>query len=233
MGYPFLRVIGIGFLVIAGLRTATWLSMGGTDPAAVQANLAEAPKTSSSPQMEAPTTQREQDFQSKGDTQVRTEIVRRLLKALDNLPNVDPKQKRELRRILLDSDKQLVQAVKSPETPRATSEQSERKEQKPSTDGGKSPSFEGPKSPVIKALLDLLDDIPQDDLADHDSRQTDTLRENLIQADKILSQHLGRSAVNRIKAANRKPTVPRVFNPPRKAQVPPSQQNAESEKTTQ
>ena len=236
MSYYSVRVIGIGLLVFAGLGTATWLALGGTDQPTVQGNPAEpakAAKTTDTHRIQDPSQIVEQAPQKKGDAEVHTDIVRRLLKALDDLPDVQPEERRQLRRILLDSDRQLVQALKSPEAPHPASKESKRKEQKRSHDGETAPSNEGPRSPLIKALLELLDDIPEDSVADRNSHDTDTLRENLLKADKILAQHLGQSAVNRIKAANRKPAVPRVFNPPRKAPAQPSQENNGSEKTTQ
>jgi len=226
-----LRIMGIGFLVFAGLGIAAWLALGEADqPPTHQRKSAKSPRITSSDQPQQLARQGNQDQREKADNQVQTEIVRRLLKALDDLPNVNPEEKRELRRILLDSDNQLAQALKSPQSPQVNRKQPA-EPQKPPQDGSKMPPTEGPRSPLIKALLDLLDNTPEDNIAERNSQEKDTLRENLLQADKILAQHTGQSAVNRIKAANRKPVVPRVFNPPRKTPGQPPQQDSETEKT--
>lgn len=158
--------------------------------------------------------------------EVRTEIVRALLKELDHLGDATPEEKRELRRLLLDVDKQLAEATIPPRIG------PESQPQKSGKYGSKGPlghkpgtqdvpnsaqkdmdKADGPRTPIVKALLELVNDLPTANLSDEEKDQRAAVRDGLLRADTILSQHLGQAAVDRIKAANEKHPAPRVFNP--------------------
>lgn len=138
---------------------------------------------------------------------IRTLVVKRLLNELDSIDNMSPKDKRELEKILREADRYLAEAATTKQGSGAFKE-----ERLPAE------SSEDPQTAMVRALLQLLDEVIEDNLSDRSkaSQSPDELRESLLRADQILRQYLGDSARARIEAANRKPAVPRVFNPPRR-----------------
>jgi len=137
---------------------------------------------------------------------VRTLVVKRLLDKLDAINDISADDKKELEKILREADQHLAEAAAS--GPKNAAPREERLPSEPSGD---------PQTSLVRALLQLLDEVIEDNLDDasRDSPSRDELRESLLRADHILRQYLGDSARARIEAANRKPATPRVFNPPR------------------
>lgn len=160
--------------------------------------------------------------ESSRPTEVRTAVVRALLEELDRVADATPEAKRQLRQMLLEMDKQLAQAAVPPRVtvPKSRTLKTEPKpggQPTPRDEAGSGPqnpqSADGARTPVVRALLDLVNHLPTTNLSDEERQQREAVREGLLQADAILSQHLGQAAVDRIKAANEKPPTPKVFNP--------------------
>lgn len=197
-----------------------------------------------SPRVQPQTKQDEQDH-------IRTEVVKRLLSKLDTLDDVSPDEKRDLEKILREADRYLAEAASqksgaasSPLSRDGGSEVKKLgangKQQTVRSDLGKSASLQeqttqaeshsstAPSSEAqtasIRALLQLLDEVIEDEVADTTQRseQKDELRESLLEADKVLRQYLGDSSRARIEAANRKPSIPNVYNPRRKPASQPA-----------
>lgn len=191
-----------------------------------------------------------QHKQDEGD-QIRTSIVRRLLDRLEVLDDVSSEEKKELEKILREADRYLAEAAtkKSAATSNRFAQDgagnskglaSARKQETALPQRGKSallqgrtaqmkePSSTEPSSEAqtasIRALLRLLDEVIEDEVADttERSQQKDALRESLLEADKVLRQYLGNSSRARIEAANRKPPIPNVYNPRRKPASEPA-----------
>jgi len=160
------------------------------------------------------------------EKKIRTEIVRRLLDKLDSLDGVSADEKKELEKILREADLYLAEAASKSATPRGktlpnASSQEKKKDAgkgQPEAPAVKSDSSDEPQTSVVRALIRLLDEVMEDDLANNseDSESADELRESLRRADHLLRQYLGDSSRARIEAANRKPTVPQVYNPRKK-----------------
>jgi hypothetical protein len=138
---------------------------------------------------------------------IRTLAVKRLLDKLDAITDISPDDKRELEEILREADQHLAEAAAP--VPQNMASKEERLLSESSKD---------PQTSLVRALLQLLDEVIEDNLnkTSRDSPSRDELRESLLRADHILRQYLGDSARARIEAANRKPTIPSAFNPPRK-----------------
>ncbi len=195
-----------------------------------------------------PTTGRATVEQARGEVspakKVRTELVRRLLDKVDSLDDISAEDKKELRKILLEADAELARAAGNPRVtgPGAPSgnrpakgkpaqsgqEQSAKQgaaargskiqSTQPSEGQGQPNTPSEAKTPMVRALLKLLDEVLEDNLADqsNDSASADALRESLLRSDQLLRQYLGDASRARIEAANRKPPVPQVSNPRRK-----------------
>ena len=138
---------------------------------------------------------------------VRTLVVKRLLDKLDAIHDISADDKKELEKILREADQHLAEAAAP-----------ERKNAAPTEERLHSETSGSPQTSLVRALLQLLDEVIEDNLDDasRDSPSRDELRESLLRADHILRQYLGDSARARIEAANRKPAIPSAFNPPRK-----------------
>jgi len=164
---------------------------------------------------------------------VRTELVRRLLAKLDSLDDISAEDKKELERILLEADAELAQAPAKPRVtghgprsgdrpakakPPQVGQEASTKQAQASEDQGQPETPTEAETPMVRALLKLLDEVIADNLADNsdDSQSADALRESLLRSDQVLRQYLGHAARARIEAANRKPPVPQVSNPRKK-----------------
>jgi len=181
--------------------------------------------TKAGPQVAVQSSDNELAGQREEGKKIRTEIVRCLLEKLDSLDDISADDKKELKKILREADQYLAEAAsKSVTTGGNTRSNAAVKEKKDAEKGHskdatvKSGSSDEPQTSVVRALLRLLDEIMEDDLADNseNSDSADELRESLRQADHLLRQYLGDSSRARIEAANRKPPVPQVYNPRRK-----------------
>lgn len=159
------------------------------------------------------------------EKKIRTEIVRRLLDKLDSLDDVSADEKKELEKILREADLYLAEAASKSMTPSGKTLPNASIQEK--KDAGKIPSkgpavksdsSDEPQTSVVRALIRLLNEVMEDDLArnSEDSESADELRESLRRADHLLREYLGDSSRARIEAANRKPPVPQVYNPRRK-----------------
>jgi len=157
------------------------------------------------------------------EPRVKNEIVRQLLKKLDDT-DADPESVRTVRKILIQADEELSQALAgNGRTPRRQAVSSPSKtptgpaepvlpanQAEPSQAGGHAqeavpPNASEPdkaKTRIVEALLTVLDDI-----ADIDKDAEDVIRDALSQADSQLSQILGGKSKERILRANRKPPV--------------------------
>ena len=138
-------------------------------------------------------------------------IVRELLQEIDDMEGENSKVKEELRRVLLgaddelarglgDSGKQLVLDTNKKSKVAIAAGQAEADEES-----------DEPQTPIIKALLEALDESEEDD------DDNDELRTTLIEADKQLRQILGGQSKRLIEAANRKPLVPIIGPRPERA----------------
>lgn len=178
---------------------------------------------------------------SNGNRESETELVQRLLAKIDSLPNVDPATKAKVREVLLATTADLASEKSSvhrerpamansaksapnrPSSGKNTSTVPADKADKDkvaksvkSAEESRSDSQEPPQTAVVKALLDLLDQMVQDDFPERDNHQREVLRDKLMEADKTLRQYLGDAAKTRIQEANKRPTPPQVFNPKRR-----------------
>jgi len=201
-------------------------------------------KEGAKPIVDQPTVEQAGGEDSAGK-KVRTELVRRLLAKLDSLDDISAEDKKKLERILLEADAELAQAADRPRATgrgfrsgdRPTKGQPPQVGQEPSREqgavtarGAQTPSTQASegqgqpetpteaKTPMVRALLKLLDEVIADNLADNsdDSQSADALRESLLRSDQVLGKYLGPAARARIEAANRKPPVPQVSNPRKK-----------------
>ena len=173
----------------------------------------------------------------------KSQIVRALLQAIDEIKGESPEVKEELRRSLLaaddelagvlgDTGKQLI--LNANKKPAATiiggrADPSARRDaaEKPSAGKRGSPLIQvkrlspepaddesdEPKTRIIKALLTALHESEEDDADDAGNE----LRTTLIEADKQLRQVLGGQSKRLIEAANRKPLVPIIGPRPKAA----------------
>lgn len=164
---------------------------------------------------------------------LKTEIVRKLLKELDSLDQASEEDRKRLRDMLLQLDEELAQSLKFPQVSQKSKDSpsapaNSRKTENHQLQPQPNDRPESPKTSIVRALLDLLDDIPRTQVSQEERRERDAVRDYLFQADEILSQHLGKAAINRIKAANNKIPSPEVFNPPRKKEQNPKQAESSS-----
>ncbi|MGQ9562104.1 MAG: hypothetical protein ACUVQG_03575 [Thermogutta sp.] len=190
-----------------------------------------------------------QNNQDKG-ARIRTLLVKRLLNKLDASEDISVQEKSELEKILREADRYLAEAAaKKSGGPGDQPSQNAGNESKEPASSGKQPAARTDagkpaamqeqttaekrslsketgeaRTPVVRALLRLLDEVIEDEVADTTKRsqQKDELRESLLEADKLLRQYLGDSARARIEAANRKPSIPNVYNPRRKPASEPA-----------
>ncbi|GAB4141502.1 hypothetical protein JCM17478_02820 [Thermopirellula anaerolimosa] len=167
------------------------------------------------------------------ESDVKNEIVRRLLDKLDET-DADPESIRTVRKMLLEADKELSQALagngRVPKgqagSPRqdgpadSASSPSRAKQELPAPATGQTPENgpsnsskpDKPKTRIVEALLTVLDEI-----ANTDKDAEDVVRDALTQADSQLAEVLGSKSKERILRANRKPQVRMPVEPPRRS----------------
>lgn len=189
-------------------------------------------KEGAKPIVDQPTVEQAGGEDSAGK-KVRTELVRRLLAKLDSLDDISAEDKKKLERILLEADAELAQAADRPRAtgrgfrsgdrpakakPPQVGQEASTKQAQASEGQGQPETPTEAETPMVRALLKLLDEVIADNLADNsdDSQSADALRESLLRSDQVLRQYLGHAARARIEAANRKPPVPQVSNPRKK-----------------
>ncbi|GEM_PF-5992906 len=158
-----------------------------------------------------------QNVEGRQDDQPKNEIVRQLLKRLDEA-DADPDAVRTVRKMLMEADSELTKGLAGKGRPPASSltpspsSRITEKAASPSTassekaDRAKGPSSattsSGSKTRIVGALLNVLDEI-----SDADKDAKDSIREALIRADSQLADVLGTKSKERILRANRKPIV--------------------------
>ena len=182
----------------------------------------------------------------------KSQIVRALLQAIDEIKGESPEVKEELRRSLLSADDELAQVLgdagrqsilNANKKPAATiigrrADPSVRSDvaAKPSAGERRNPRVsvahlsstpaddesDEPKTEIIKALLAALDESDGDDDDDADTKQG--LKQSLMQADSELSRILGDNSKRLIQQANKKPLVPMI----RDAACPPEKEPTEN-----
>lgn len=173
------------------------------------------------------------------DDRVQSELIRALLDALEDVEGGDPEQRRAVRRMLREADDELAAAMEgNARRPRLSEVPSDGNGDQ--TDAGtKPPRRESPyvppraiaearrrlaesgvgrpeatdeaQTPLVRALLEVLDD-----MATTDDEAEDTVRDALLEADSELRDVLGGNSKRLIERANRRARAPRVFNPPRR-----------------
>lgn len=160
------------------------------------------------------------------ESEVRNEIVRRLLEKLEDT-DADPESIRTVRKMLMQADQELSAALADngrspkptaaprPQAPAGTAsvdrdEPAEPGDRAQGTAPPNSPKPVKAKTPIVAALLTVLDEI-----ANADKDAEDVVRDALAQADAQLSTILGANSKERILRANQKPPI-RVPNEPRR-----------------
>ena len=161
--------------------------------------------------------------------EVKTALVRSLLKRLDQM-QLSPEEEEvrdELRQTLLDADEELSYALgdgskqlvlesnqKAPVLRRSGRRaRSPRLITPPPALPHAAPADREPKTPLVRALIDTLPAIGEDG---EESR--DALREHLLDADRELSQVLGKNSKRLIEQANRKVQIRVVPDGPARPQ---------------
>jgi hypothetical protein len=166
--------------------------------------------------------------QGKTAPQAKTQIIRTLLKAVEEAKGEKQAVKDELRKALLEADAELAKAigegVKRPILPRG-------QEPGPPTAGDQAPAKASkapgskrqqkaprpgePKTPIVKALLQVLDEVEVDEQLEGDGKHAkaddgikDRLGRTLREADVELRKFLGGNSKRRILQANRKARAP-------------------------
>ena len=174
----------------------------------------------------------------------KSQIVRALLQAIDEIKGESPEVKDELRTTLIEADKQLRQVLggqskrlieaanRKPLVPIigqrpkvARDEKTSATRPKPGTASFKPPATDPsgePKTKIVKALIEAIEQIEDEDA---DTKQG--LRQSLMQADLELSRILGDNSKRLIQQANKKPLVPMI----REAACPPEKEPTEKERT--
>lgn len=165
----------------------------------------------------------------KNASEVKNEIVRRLLEKLDDT-DADPESIRTVRKMLMEADQELSAALAdngrspkptaTPPRPQAPAGTAPVDRDDPAAPGDRaqgavppnSPKQAKAKTPIVAALLTVLDEIAA---ADKDAE--DVVRDALTQADAQLSTILGASSKERILRANQKPPIRVPLEPKRRS----------------
>lgn len=165
----------------------------------------------------------------KDESEVRNEIVRRLLEKLEDT-DADPESIRTVRKMLMEADQELSDALAGngrspkptaapprPQAPAGTTpfdrdEQAELGNRTPEAAPLNSPNPAKARTRIVAALLTVLDEI-----ADADKDAEDVVRDALAQADAQLSTILGANSKERILRANQKPPIRVPIEPRRRS----------------
>lgn len=160
--------------------------------------------------------------------EIENEIVRRLLEKLEDT-DADPESIRTVRKMLMEADQELSAALAgnarspqptaAPSRPQAPAGKAAVDRGNPAEPGDRgqgaalpnSPKQVKAKTPIVAALLTVLDEI-----ADADKDAEDVVRDALTQADAQLSTILGDNSKQRILRANQKPPIRVPVEPPRR-----------------
>ncbi|GAB6166921.1 hypothetical protein JCM19992_29210 [Thermostilla marina] len=200
----------IGALVVALCGLPYCTGCGNSDGGATGRSGTEVATTPTSGTQGAPDPQ---------DDQVHSAVVRKLLEALDD-SDASPDEKRAVRELLLEADKELIASLEGnarrPDAASTSGREQPYSPPKAIADARARLAERGIASPqagdeaqtvIVRSLLQLLDEIttPDDD-------SEDVVRDALLNADAELREALG-NRKTLIQRANRRAPSPRVFNP--------------------